>query len=1163
MTPLRLALRSLTYHWRMNLAVALGVAAGTAVLTGALLVGDSMHESLRRLTLERLGRVDFALAADRFFRQDLAGELAAGPGFREHFAAAVPVILVRASLENPASDPPRRANQVNLIGCDERFWQLGTGGPAKLPRDREIVLNGRVAELLGVEPGDAVILRLPQPGTIPADTPLGRKQGTVSSSRLTVAEVIPAEGLGRFTLRPSQQQPRNVYVPLKWLAERLDRAGRANALLAAGTSAGEPPQPAAAKALEHAYQPKLADYGLRLKRTPQGYFNLTSERMIIDRPTETELLRALSDRRFQFFQQFVIFRQLLRAQSGRRAQPALTYLANWVACGDRKIPYSTVAAIDFTAEPPLGPFVTLDGEPIPPLANDQIVLNEWAADELGARVGDIITLTYFKPESTHGQLEEATVELKLAAITPLEGAAADPHFTPEVRGVTDVESMADWDPPFPFDAKRIRPEDEDYWEKHRATPKAFVSLAAGPRLWGSRFGRTTTLRVAPKPDETADALREQLEAKLDPAAMGLAFQPVKAQGLEASKGTTPFGVLFLSFSFFIIASAVMLVALLFRLGIDQRASQLGTLVAVGLNRRQLCRVLAAEGLLIAAGGSLLGLAGGIGYAALMLVGLQTKTLWLKAIATPFLRLHVTPLSLAIGFVAGVAVAYAAIRFAVWRSGRVAPLLLLGGRTAEPLPPGAAGRGRSRWFQVALAALIVVPVAGLLAARIGEEMQAAAFFGAGAVALTAAVLLVWVRLRAGATRQAVVAGGGNVWRLALRNAARNPGRSSLTVALVAAASFLIVAVSAFHLDPTLGVPDRQSGDGGFDLVAESAQALHYDPGTPEGRFELGVGGDAADALSACTILPLRVNTGDDASCLNLYQPVQPRVLGISEPMIERGGFAWAGVAEDATPEERANPWRLLRRELEPDKDGMPRVPVVLEKNTATYSLHLWGGVGSTYDIRDGDGRPLRLEVVGLLSGSIFQGDLLVSEAALLEHFPDVSGYRFFLVDTPPGKAGDMRDTLESALGDFGLSAETSGQRLDRFLAVQNTYLSTFQSLGGLGLVLGTVGLAVVQLRNVLERRGELALLRAAGFRRAMLARLVLIENLVLLGAGLGCGVLAAAMAVLPHLLRRAASIPFASLGATLGLVLVVGLVASLAAVHAAVAAPLLSALREER
>ena len=112
-------------------------------------------------------------------------------------------------------------------------------------------------------------------------------------------------------------------------------------------------------------------------------------------------------------------------------------------------------------------------------------------------------------------------------------------------------------------------------------------------------------------------------------------------------------------------------------------------------------------------------------------------------------------------------------------------------------------------------------------------------------------------------------------------------------------------------------------------------------------------------------------------------------------------------------------------------------------------------------------------------------------------------------------------------------------------------------------MGTIGLAAVQLRSVLERRGELALLRAAGFRRGLLARLVVLETLVLLLAGLGVGILAALVAVLPHLLGHGAAIPWRWLLAMLGLVLAAGLLASLAAVRAMARQPLLAALRQER
>src|SRR5262249_53638760 len=72
MSLFRLRLESLLYHWRGNVAVFLGVAVGTAVLTGALLVGDALRGSLRDLTLRRLGWVDQALVGPRFVRQELA-----------------------------------------------------------------------------------------------------------------------------------------------------------------------------------------------------------------------------------------------------------------------------------------------------------------------------------------------------------------------------------------------------------------------------------------------------------------------------------------------------------------------------------------------------------------------------------------------------------------------------------------------------------------------------------------------------------------------------------------------------------------------------------------------------------------------------------------------------------------------------------------------------------------------------------------------------------------------------------------------------------------------------------------------------------------------------------------------------------------------------------
>ncbi len=1133
MSSFRLILASLVHYWRVHVAVGLGVVAATAVLCGALIVGDSMRYSLRRLTLDRLGRIDELLLVDHFFAADLAQRVEAAPGFADYFREAQPAVILRASMENPGADG-RRAGRIHLVGCEASFWKLGRGGPKQHPPPGQIVINRPLADQLGVRAAGAeVLLRLPRITAIPADSALGRKDETVRSTRLRVSEILPAEGLGRFSLRPSQQLPRNAFVDRAWLAKRLKQPGQANAVFVAGGQQDHAPDPRAHDVLQGLLRPKLADYGIRIELSPRGYFNLTNQRMILPEPAERGLLEALE---------------------GWRVQPALTYLANTIARGDREIPYSTVTALDPVATAPLGPFVLSDGRALEHLESDEIVLNTWAAEQLEATPGDTIRLVYFEPESGQGELRQATAQFRLAGIVKLEGAAADPDFTPSVPGVTDQLSMADWNPPFPFEAGRIRAVDERYWKDHRGTPKAFVSLATGRRLWASRFGRTTSLRIAPRQGVTAASLADSLH--LPPQTQGFLFQPVKRQGLAASVGATPFDVLFLAFSFFVAAAAVMLIVLLFRLGVEQRAAEVGILQAVGFASGRVARLLLAEGLIVAAVAGVLGVGVGIGYGWLMLSGLRTW--WLAAVVTPFLRLHVSAETLAIGYLVGLGVGSASIIWAVWRQRRASvPRLLAGEPTAQPMPLAPV---RLRRVNLATGAVLVGAVAvGLAAVPLGEEARAGAFFGAGALVLAASLLAVRARLRSGATGAAVAVGRGNLLRLSLRNAARNPGRSTLSMGLIAATSFLIVAISAFHLDPAGRVPRRDSGDGGFALVAQSDQPIYRDLNSPDGRADLGFSEQDSGRLADATVFALRVKPGDDASCLNLYQPRQPRVLGLPRAMIDRGGFAWAAHAR-GDPAENENPWRLLLRPPLPDRDGALRVPVVLDKATAAYSLHLTKGVGQTYDIQDGAGKTIRLEIVGLLNNSVFQSDLLIGEKSFLECFPQVSGRRFFLVDSPPEQTAAVAAALNRGLGDFGLSTETSGNRLARFLAVQNTYLSTFQSLAGLGLLLGTLGLAAVEARNVLERRRELALLRAVGFRRATLGGMVLWENGLVLLAGLACGVVSAGVAVLPHLVTGSATIPFRSLGGTLLLILATGLAAGLFAVRAVVTAPLVAALR---
>ena len=65
-----MVIAGLWHSWRVGVAVALGVATATAVIVGALLVGDSMRGSLRALTVERLGRTESVVIPGGFFESE-------------------------------------------------------------------------------------------------------------------------------------------------------------------------------------------------------------------------------------------------------------------------------------------------------------------------------------------------------------------------------------------------------------------------------------------------------------------------------------------------------------------------------------------------------------------------------------------------------------------------------------------------------------------------------------------------------------------------------------------------------------------------------------------------------------------------------------------------------------------------------------------------------------------------------------------------------------------------------------------------------------------------------------------------------------------------------------------------------------------------------------
>ena len=1099
MTNAILIYRSLRFHARSHLGALLGAAVGTAVLIGALLVGDSVRGSLRSMALSRLGASEFALVSnDRFIRAGLAEELARATG-----AQVAPALQVDGTAV--ASDGSARANHVQVLGIEARFWEFGTAsGRLSTPGTDEVILNQPLAEQLRAKVGDQILLRVDKPSRFSREAPLSPQDDFALPLRVTVSAIASEGQMGRFSLQANQVAPFNAFVSLSWLNERLELPGRANLLLL-GALRGDGIS-ALQKALRETWQ--LADAELEMRELPDGTRELRTPRVFLD--------AAVVD---------------AAMTNHPMASGALTYFVNELRSGAKAAPYSMVTAT--------GPPVVPDG-----VGEKEILVNPWLATDLGLEPGDTLDLSYFVIGAAR-RLEERTNQFTVRSILPLEGMAGDPNWMPSFPGIEKAESTRDWDSSLPIQLEKIRPQDEEYWKKHRGTPKAFISLAAGQSLWTNRFGQLTAIRF-PAGTPISTLSKEVLDA-LDPASVGLGFTPVRQQALAASAQAQDFGQLFLGFSFFLIAAALLLMALLFQFGIERRATEIGTLLAVGFPPGHVRRLLVFEGVGLALVGALVGVPGGILYARAMLYGLST--IWRDAVGTSALQYHGQPSTLITGIASGLVVASLTLWLALRKQARQPARVLL----AQGAELERSGRRQQNsrgiwigWLSSA-AAMLILGAAGL-------QQRAAnpgVFFLAGTLLLISGMgfAAAWLTALAGSESSCAP----RLSDLGLRNAARRRRRSLTTMGLLACGSFLIAAIGVFRLEVSDAVGKRSSGTGGFALLGESSFPIVHDLNSEQGRQFFGLGDRD---WAGVRVVPFRVRAGEDASCLNLNRAQRPTLLGVRpEHLNERRAFTFSQVADG---HNERNPWLLLNGR-EPDGS----VPAIAD--AASIQWALGKKVGDVLTYTDERGREFQIRLVAAVANSILQGNVIIAESEFLKRFPSESGYRLFLADVDPPqpeRINDVAALLSRATQDYGLEVIPAARRLAMLNAVQNTYLNTFQVLGGLGLLLGSVGLGVVVLRNVLERRNELALLLAVGLRPRALRWLVVSEHGALLLAGLCIGILSAFVAVLPTVLAPGAELPWRSLGLTLGAVFTSGLLWTWAAAHLALRGKLLDALRNE-
>ena len=1047
MTRISYILKSFLHYLKANLLVAFGVAVSTMILAGSLIIGDSVRYSLEQSNFYRLGETTHLVAvAERYFRQEMASEMEAdNPQLQ-----VAPVLILEGMAV--AGGGEYQANRVQVVGVDSRFGKIAGTGLFSQLADNEIIISHNLSEKLNAAEGDYLLVRIRKASLIPMNAPFVSAEEVSVSMRVIIKKVVGKDEMGNFNLKISQTAPYNIFVPLGRLNRLMEFEGRANHLLVSTSLDND----AVSTAVKNSLTP--ADAGLKIKHIEAtGETEVSTERVFME-PKVAQMLEGLPGANpvISYFVNSIGHTATKGEGSGNKAQGG--------------VPYSFVSSLG-------------DGQ----LADDEVILTQWAADDLNVTPGDTIRINYLEIGPLR-QLTDRYREFILKRVVPMDSYWADSTRMPWLPGLSDAGHCREWDAGVPINLDAIRDKDEAYWNQYKGAPKAYVSLSSALSLWENRFGAYTAVRF-PEGEFSPVNFYNAFTQNIYPADLGMAVEPIREQGMVAAQNGTDFSGLFLGLSFFIMAAAIILTALLFRLNLETRSGEVGILSALGFSHGQVRNIFLLEGFAVALAGGIAGLALAVAYTSAVFQILNT--LWFDIVRTNVLLIKIYPLTLLAGLLLSLFVSVGVVLLVILRYQKQ--------KTADLQKKS--GTQTSKAMQVALDVLmwvfLLLPVVLLLMQIVnGGKLNPAMFFLSGGLLLAGLLLTYRKILLAVEPGKENKVRLGQLWGL---NLARNRGRSLTIVILFALGTFLVVSTGSNKLDLFASASDKSSGTGGFLYFARTTMPVLYDINVPSKRIEEGIYEDF-------NAVQFRQVDGDDASCLNLNRIAQPAILGV-DPAALSGRFSFASSVKGI---DAADLWLALEQA---DMDGT--VPAIADQTVIQWGLGKKVGDILLYQNEKGD--TLRLRLIAGTTPSVFQGYVIISNEHFLRNYPSSSGSHVFLIDGAPENEASIGDELQSVFRDFGWEMEPTVRRLVEFYSITNTYLSIFLALGALGLVLGTIGLAVILARTILERRREMALMLAIGFNIRHLFRLLVSEYMVLLVTGVVTGFVTAVVATLPSFL----------------------------------------------
>jgi ABC-type antimicrobial peptide transport system permease subunit len=1051
-----------------------------------LLTGRSVKESLKKAASERLGNTGILISSGiRYFDSELVQRMKDSSN-----------LLCSGILEMSgfcqSMNSQKEAFNVHFYGIGKDFF-IFQGHDQLNINPGEVAVNRRLADYLGIKPGDDIIIRYKDISNIPSDAPFAPGASTGKSVVMKIGTILEPAQTGNFSLSISQITPMNLFMNLSDMEENQGNSLKINRLLINRDNINSLKQ--ITVDLKHCLMP--GDIGLKLRTVKKtGEYEIISDRIFIDESSLKEISNLLP-----------------------ASAPVMTYLGNRFDAGTKSTPYSFVSALPSSLYPEIA-----DG--------NGMTINSWMANDLLVREGDTLKMYWYSPDSSNKLIEKSSGFI-VRHIVDMERIWADSLLMPDFPGISGKESCSEWDAGVPIKMHKIRTKDEDYWNKYRGTPKAFISYEKGKELWGNNFGSATAIRYPE--GVTKNEIEDRLNGSLDPEKMGFNITDLLHESLKAADESVDFGTLFLSLGFFLILASLVLLSFTVSSYFNSKSKHIDTLFALGFKNKWIAQQLFFESGLI----SIAGCFGGVfaGYLVNIIITRALNTVWNGAVQTDTLDTYLNLLPMISGFIITflTILIFTLIKVKRFLNG-------LNKREKEIHKTPSANRNL---FMLLISSAVTISL--FVLSLLLKNHKFSFSFATGMVLLLTFVLL----LRQSYIGRFIDNSGRikNRKQLSHRYYSLNPSNAVTPILFIAAGIFTVFVTGANRMNYNEKQNLRSGGTGGYLLWCENTIPVKEDLNTESGRKTVGLDDDQ---LSEMSFVQMKKSSGNDASCLNLNHITAPPILGIDpDDFIVKKSFSFSKIpASDSIK----SPWEYLNL-----SSTNNTIFGIADQTVLDWGLKLKRG--DTLVLRAENGRKVNIIIAAGLHSSVFQGYVLIGKKNFEKYYPSVSGSQVLLVDGNSVLTDLYKSSLKERLGNYGVNIEKTSDRLASFYKVTNTYLSVFGVFGAFGMIIGVAGLGFVLLRNYNQRKQEFALMVAAGFHVKNIRGMILSEQKLILFAGISTGIVSALVATSSSI-SDSPEIPWLFLILVILAIMLTGLIAMFLSVRSVTKESLIASLKKE-